>query len=81
MQHGDDWLRGIGADLRKYAVEAFTATTELPERVVDTRRPVDAGDDFPARTVTSTETGAMNTESEFDDAGNAACSRRRSDCR
>ena len=25
MQHGDDWLRGIGADLRKYAVEAFTA--------------------------------------------------------
>ena len=72
MQHRDDRLRGVGADVGQDGVEAFAAASKLPERIVDAGRPVHARDELSARPATGSQTVAVNAEGELDHARNAA---------
>ena len=71
MQHENDRLRGVGLNRRQQAVEAFATLADLPEGVVDRRRPVHAANDLAAAGfISNSETVAMQTEGEFADVGN-----------
>ena len=72
MQRCDDRLRGVGTDIPQDGVHTFSAASELPEWVIDPRRPVDAGDDFAAWSASGAEAIAVNAEGEFGDPRDAA---------
>src|SRR6516225_281154 len=72
VQHRNDGLRCVGADLGQNGIEAIAAAAELPEWIVDSGRPVHAGDDLAARCATSCgQAVPVDAKCEFDDAREA----------